>query len=86
MPPTKTKILAPGARVVIRDEEWIVRSVSHASFGGSAVKVTGTSELVRGKEATFLTALDDPQQFDLRRQRHVSHFVQKQRAAVGGLE
>jgi superfamily II DNA or RNA helicase len=49
---------APGARVVIRDEEWTVRAVKQASFGGEAVDVVGNSELVRGKEATFLTALD----------------------------
>ncbi|HYD49939.1 MAG TPA: DEAD/DEAH box helicase, partial [Terriglobales bacterium] len=50
--------LAPGARVVIRDEEWIVHSVKPASWGGSAVHVTGTSELVRGKPAIFLSELD----------------------------
>ena len=54
-----TKTFAPGARVEIRDEEWIVRSVHQATLGGTAVKVTGTSELVRGKEAIFLTELDE---------------------------
>jgi hypothetical protein len=55
----KGRALAPGARGVIRDEEWIVRSVKPASWGGSAVHVIGTSELVRGKQAIFLTELDD---------------------------
>lgn len=53
------KILAPGARVVIRDEEWIVRKEEPSSQGGKAVHVTGQSELVRGKEAVFLTELDE---------------------------
>lgn len=50
--------LAPGARVVVRDEEWTVRRSTKASPGGYAVQVTGSSELVRGKEAIFLTDLD----------------------------
>lgn len=49
---------APGARVAIRDEEWIVRKATKANPGGHAVQVVGTSELVRGKEAIFLTELD----------------------------
>ena len=59
MPPPRPKVLAPGGRVVVRDEEWIVRSVNHATSGGSAVRVTGTSELVRGKDAIFLSELDE---------------------------
>lgn len=50
--------LAPGARVVVRDEEWLVRRTHKATPGGSAVHVTGLSELVRGKDAIFLTDLD----------------------------
>lgn len=51
--------LAPGARVVVRDEEWLVRRAHKASPGGKAVEVVGVSELVRGKEAIFLTDLDE---------------------------
>ena len=47
---------------MIRDEEWGVRSVKTASFGGLAVHVTGTSELVKGKDAIFLSELDDIQE------------------------
>ena len=47
---------------MIRDEVWIVRSVREASLGGSAVKVAGVSELVRGREKTFLSALDTIQE------------------------
>jgi superfamily II DNA or RNA helicase len=56
---TSAHIFAPGARVVIRDEEWIVRAVKSSSFGGSAVHVVGVSELVRGRERIFLSALDE---------------------------
>lgn len=49
--------LAPGARVRIRDEEWLVRQ-TRPSTRGYAVHVTGLSELVKDKDAVFLTALD----------------------------
>ena len=39
-----------------------------------------------GPDAGDLAALEHAQQLDLRRQRHVAHFVEKQRAAVGVLE
>ncbi len=48
---------APGARVLIRDEEWMIRRVQHAR-AGSALHVVGLSELVRNQEALFLTELD----------------------------
>jgi len=51
--------LAPGARVEIRDEEWMVRSVKGSTFGGHSVHVVGLSELVRGKDSIFLTELDE---------------------------
>jgi hypothetical protein len=46
----------------LRDEEWVVRTVKLASRAGRAIHVTGVSELVRGKVATFLTELDDVQE------------------------
>jgi superfamily II DNA or RNA helicase len=49
---------APGARVVIRDEEWIVRRVDPSSDGGELLVCDGVSELVRGRTAHFLTALE----------------------------
>jgi SNF2 family DNA or RNA helicase len=51
--------LAPGARVVIRDEEWIVRRMDPSSDGGELLVCDGVSELVRGRTAHFLTALED---------------------------
>ena len=66
-----TATLAPGARVEIRDAEWIVRRVDRASHGGQLVRVVGVSELVRDHEAAFLTDLEpdlrvlDPAQTEL---------------------
>lgn len=51
--------LAPGARVLIRDEEWLVRRVDPSSDGGSLLVCDGLSELVRGRTAEFLTRLED---------------------------
>lgn len=50
--------LAAGARVEVRDEEWIVRHSRTLTTGGSAIEVVGVSELVRDKESIFTTALD----------------------------
>ena len=50
-------IPTPGTRVVVRDAEWIVRRVDHAP-GGYQIVCDGVSELVRGREAVFLTALE----------------------------
>ena len=49
---------APGSIVIVRDEEWLVTSVEHAT-DGYFVNVVGLSELVRDTEATFSTALDN---------------------------
>jgi len=50
---------APGARVEIRDAEWIIRRVDLTSDNGYQLTCDGISELVRGKEAVFLTQLED---------------------------
>lgn len=51
--------LAPGARITLRDEDWIVRRVDISDDGGHALTCDGLSELVRGTSATFLTELED---------------------------
>lgn len=51
-------VLAPGARVVIRDEEWLVRRVDPASDGGDLLVCDGVSDLVRGRSAQFLSRLE----------------------------
>lgn len=50
---------APGARVVIRDEEWLIRRVDPSTDGGWLLTCDGVSELVRGRDALFLTELED---------------------------
>lgn len=52
-------LYAPGARVVIRDEEWLVRRVDPSSDGGFLLSCDGISELVRGRNSQFLTKLED---------------------------
>ncbi len=70
MAESKKGALTPGARVEIRDEEWMVRTVKGSTFGGRAVCVVGVSELVRGKEAIFLSELDQ-----IREQRQKEQLV-----------
>jgi len=50
--------LAPGARAVIRDEEWLIRRVDPSTDGGWLLTCDGISDLVRGQSALFLTALE----------------------------
>ena len=57
LPSHQISIPTPGARVVVRDAEWIVRRVDHAP-GGYQIVCDGVSELVRGREAVFLTGLE----------------------------
>src|SRR5262245_31947473 len=50
---------APGSRVVIRDEEWLVRRIDPTVDGGWLLSCDGASELVRGRSALFLEKLED---------------------------
>jgi superfamily II DNA or RNA helicase len=50
---------APGSRVVIRDEEWLIRRVDSATDGGWLLTCDGISDLVRGRDALFLTELEE---------------------------
>ena len=52
-------LITPGAQVVVRDEDWMVRSVTDTPADGRLVRVTGVSELVHDTEATFFTSIDD---------------------------
>ena len=49
--------IAPGARVLIRDAEWLVRKVDRVSYG-RALTVVGITELVKDKEAIFLDKIE----------------------------
>ena len=50
--------IAPGARVLIRDAEWIVKRVDRTSTGGQSIQVVGVSQIVRHKEARFLSEIE----------------------------
>jgi SNF2 family DNA or RNA helicase len=50
---------APGSRVVIRDETWLIRRIDPSSDGGHLITCDGISELVRGRESMFLTEMED---------------------------
>lgn len=57
--PSHVDFIAPGSRVVIRDAEWLVRRTDRTRTGGQALLCVGLSEIVREKEATFLTEVED---------------------------
>ena len=50
----------PGARIVVRDTEWLVRSCTPTESDGYKITATGVSEFVREESAVFFTALEDP--------------------------
>lgn len=49
---------APGMRVIIRDEEWMIQKVETNSLGNKTIFCIGVSELVKDREAIFLTDLE----------------------------
>lgn len=50
---------APGARVLVRDVEWVIRRIDLSSDGGQQLTCDGVSELVRGQQGVFLTSLEE---------------------------
>jgi superfamily II DNA or RNA helicase len=50
---------SPGIRVLIRNEEWVIKKVERNSLDNSALYCTGVSPLVKDREATFLADLED---------------------------
>jgi ERCC4-related helicase len=59
----KNKNYAPGMRIVVRDAEWVIRRSDLTSDGGHLIECEGISELVRGKEGRFLTAIEDDKKY-----------------------
>ena len=53
------KQYAPGMRVIIRDEEWIIKKLVRNDFGEDALYCTGISTLVKDRGAIFLPSIDD---------------------------
>lgn len=54
-----TQAPAPGARALIRDEEWIVQKADMCEVGGWQLSCIGVSETVRNRHALFLSLLED---------------------------
>ncbi|PWU48055.1 helicase [Micromonospora globispora] len=52
---------APGSRILVRDEEWLVRTAKPTPHDGTMIKAVGVSEFVQDVEATFFTKLDEVQ-------------------------
>lgn len=56
--------MAAGERIVVRDEEWLVRAVRNTEHDGVRVEVTGVSPLVRDQDAVFFGSLDTIDRLD----------------------
>ncbi|MFE0191431.1 DEAD/DEAH box helicase [Streptomyces sp. NPDC058989] len=69
-------VLAPGAQVRIRDEQWLVKSVAETR-DGLMVEVSGVSPFVRGTDAVFYSGLDQIDVLDPRKTRLVPDDTSK---------
>ncbi len=49
---------APGMRVIIRDEEWMIKKADRNSYGNSTLQCVGITPLVKDKQAYFLSDLE----------------------------
>ncbi|WP_292981696.1 DEAD/DEAH box helicase [Mycobacterium sp.] len=58
--------VAAGERIVVRDEEWLVRAVRNTEYDGVRVEVTGVTPLVRDQDAVFFGELDKIDRLDPR--------------------
>lgn len=50
---------APGMRVLIRGQEWLIRKVETNLLGNKALYCSGVSSLVKDRDAIFLSDLDE---------------------------
>jgi superfamily II DNA or RNA helicase len=57
------KTIAPGTRIELRNEEWLVRRVDLTASGGQQIGCIGLSELVKDKETVFFTEIDRDSKF-----------------------
>ena len=53
-----TSKFAPGMRIIVRGEEWIVKRVETNSLGNQTLQVVGISSLVKDYESRFMTDLE----------------------------
>lgn len=55
---------APGMRVIIRDEEWMIKKVETNTLNNKALHCVGISPLIKDRDAIFLADLEDIQIID----------------------
>lgn len=48
----------PGAQILVRDEEWLVRNATATDRDGYRIEAVGVSEFVRDEEAVFFTGIE----------------------------
>ncbi len=55
---------APGMRLIVRDEEWMIKKIDTNEIGEKALNCIGISPLVKDKEVIFLTDLEEIETVD----------------------
>lgn len=55
---------SPGMRVIIRDEEWMIKKAESNSLNRKTIHCVGISKLVKDHQAMFLTDLEDIEPVD----------------------
>ncbi|GAA0322403.1 DEAD/DEAH box helicase [Actinoallomurus spadix] len=62
MPSGEETPFAPGARIIVRDAEWMVRTCTRADHpdDGYKIQAVGVSEFVRDEDAIFFTGIEPP--------------------------
>ncbi|MFF7242322.1 SNF2-related protein [Embleya sp. NPDC008237] len=48
----------PGAQILVRDEEWLVKNTTGTTYDGDRIEAIGVSEFVRDQEAVFFSGID----------------------------
>lgn len=54
----------PGAQILVRDEEWLVRNTITTERDGERIEAVGVSEFVRDEEAVFFSGIDTVELLD----------------------
>ncbi|MFE7558178.1 SNF2-related protein [Kitasatospora sp. NPDC057500] len=54
----------PGAQILVRDEEWLVRNTTMTDHDGEKIEAVGVSEFVRDEEAVFFSGIDTVELLD----------------------
>ncbi|MEU1694023.1 SNF2-related protein [Streptomyces hirsutus] len=62
----------PGAQILVRDEEWLVRNTTTTDHDGERIEAVGVSEFVRDEEAVFFSGIDTVELLDPEKTRLVA--------------